>query len=224
MNTLEELLSPAQLIERLEWRYATKQFDPDRKIPADVWSALEDALLLSPSSAGLQPWAFYIVTDPAVREQLLPASYGQAQVREASHLVVFAAKNNFGVADVEAHIARTAEVRGVSVESLKPFRDMIVGGIVNAKDDAARLAWAGRQATIALGTLLTSAAMLGVDACPMEGFVPAQYDAILGLDQKGLTSIAICALGYRSSTDKYADLPKVRFPKDQVIHRVGAAG
>ena len=132
-----------QLLGQLRWRYATKQFDPARKISAGDWSALEEALLLSPSSGGLQPWGFFVINDPKVREKLLAVSFGQTKVVEASHLVVFAARTNFGEADVDAHIARTAEVRGVSVESLKEFRDMLVGGIVGSMDDAARLAWAG---------------------------------------------------------------------------------
>jgi nitroreductase len=108
----------------------------------------------------------------------------------------------------------------VSEESLKPFRDMMVGGIIQAKDEPTRAAWAARQVYIALGTLLTSAALLGIDACPMEGFDPAQYDTILGLDQKGLTASVIATLGYRAPTDAYAGLPKVRFPKEKVLLHV----
>jgi len=210
-------ISPEQLLEQLQWRYATKQFDTGRKIEPQLWSALEDALVLSPSSGGLQPWTFVVVDDPVKREKLVPASFGQSKVKEASHLVVFAAKQNFGEADVDAHIQRTAELRGVTVESLAPFRDMLVGGIVKAMDQTALRAWAGRQVAIALGNLLTSAAMLGIDACPMEGFVPEQYDSILGLKEKGLSAVVICTLGYRSASDAYAALPKVRFPKTDVL-------
>ncbi len=206
-----------QLLDRLRWRYATKQFDPGKKISREDWAALEQALLLSPSSGGVQPRKFIVVTDPAVRQELLPASFGQTQITEASHLVVFAAKTDIGEADVNAHIARTAEVRGVSVESLESFRQMLVGGIVAAHDQAGRQAWAVRQAYIALGNLLTSAALLGIDACPMEGFLPAQYDSILGLADKGLTSAVVCALGYRAQSDAYANLPKVRFPKEDIL-------
>src|SRR5712672_369070 len=110
-----------QLLDRLNWRYATKQFDPNRKISAQDWAAVEDALLLTPSSGGLQPWKFIVVTDPAVRANLLPASYGQAQITNASHLVVFVAKKNFSEADVDALINRTAATRDVAVESLAPF-------------------------------------------------------------------------------------------------------
>ena len=213
-------IPPRQLLGQLNWRYATKQFDPSRKISPEDWEALEEALVLSPSSGGLQPWTFVVVDDPAVREKLSPASFGQAQVKDASHLVVFTAKKNFGAADVDAHIAHTAEVRGVPVEALAPFRNMLVGGIVEAMDPVALRAWAARQACIALGNLLTSAALLGIDACPMEGFIPAQYDSILGLEERGLASVVICTLGYRAATDAYAGLPKVRFPKDSVLFHV----
>ena len=206
-----------QLLARLNWRYATKQFDASRKINARDWAAIEEALLLTPSSGGLQPWKFIVVTDPAVRAKLLPASYGQAQITDASHLVVFAAKKNFSEADVDAFIRHTAATRGIPVESLAAYRDMLVGGIVKSMDEPARDAWARNQAYIALGNLLTSAALLGIDACPMEGFDRAQYDEILGLKAQGLASAVIATVGYRASADKYANAPKVRFSKEQVF-------
>jgi nitroreductase len=209
-----------QLLEQLNWRYATKQFDPQRKISAQDWATLEDALQLSPSSAGLQPWKFIVVTDPAVRAKLLPVSYGQPQITEASHLVVFAAKKDFNEQDVDLHIQHTAQVRGVTPASLASYRDMLVGGIVKSMDSAARAAWARNQAYIALGNLLTSAALLGIDACPMEGFDRAQYDEILGLSSQKLASAAIVTLGYRSPADKYANVPKVRFPKEKIFIQV----
>jgi nitroreductase len=219
MKTISTI-TPELLRERLEWRYATKKFDPNRRISAEIWAGLEDALVLTPSSGGLQPWAFAVITDGALRAKLLPASFNQPQITDASHLVVFAAKVDVTEADVDAHVTRTAELRGVKAETLGGFRNMLVGGIVNAQGPAERKAWASRQTSIALGNLLTSAALLGVDACPMEGFVPAQYDEILGLKQRGLTAISLCALGYRSSGDPYASGPKVRFPKERVIHHL----
>jgi nitroreductase len=216
MNTI----NATQLLGQLNWRYATKQFDPHRKINAQDWATLEEALLLTPSSGGLQPWKFIVVTDPVVRAKLLPASYGQAQITDASHLVVFAAKRNFNEAEVDAFISHTAATRGASVESLKPFRDMLVGGIVQSMDEPARGAWARNQVYIALGNLLTSAALLGIDACPMEGFDRVQYDEILDLKAKGLATAVIAAAGYRSSTDKYAGAAKVRFPKEQLFTRI----
>jgi nitroreductase len=213
-------INPEQLLDRLNWRYATKQFDPNRKINARDWATIEDALLLTPSSGGLQPWRFIVITDPAVRAKLSPASYGQPQITHASHLVVFAAKKNFSEADVNAFINHTAATRGVPVESLAAFRDMLVGGIVNAMDEKARDAWARNQAYIALGNLLTSAALLGIDACPMEGFDRAQYDEILGLNAQGYASAVIATVGYRASTDKFADAPKVRFPREQIFAHI----
>jgi nitroreductase len=210
-------INSTQLLAQLNWRYATKQFDPARKISATDWATLEEALLLTASSGGLQPWKFIVVTDPVVRAKLLPASYGQAQIADASHLVVFAAKNNFSEVDVDAHLEHVAEVRGAPVEALATLRGMLVGGIVKALDESARNAWARNQAYIALGNFLTSAALLGIDACPMEGFDRAQYDAILGLSAKGFSSAVIATVGYRLPSDKYAAAPKVRFPKEQVF-------
>jgi nitroreductase len=210
-------INSTQLLAQLNWRYATKQFDHARKISAQDWATLEEALLLTASSGGLQPWKFIVVTDAATRAKLTPASYGQAQINDASHLVVFASKNNFSEADVDAHIKHVAEVQGASIEALAPLRGMLVGGIVKSQDEATRNAWARNQAYIALGNLLTSAALLGIDACPMEGFNRAQYDEILGLKAKGFAAAVIATLGYRSATDKYASAPKVRFPKEQVF-------
>ena len=210
-------INSQQLLAQLNWRYATKQFDPQHKISTQDWATLEEALSLTASSGGLQPWKFIVVTDSAVRAKLTPASKGQAQINDASHLVVFASKNNFNESDVDAHLNHTAQVRGVPVASLAPFRNMLVGGIVKSLDETARQAWARNQAYIALGNLLTSAAVLGIDACPMEGFDHAQYDEILGLKAKGYASAVIATLGYRSAADKYAGAPKVRFPKEQTF-------
>jgi nitroreductase len=217
---MNNTITSEQLLDRLNWRYATKQFDPTRKITTQDWATLEDALQLTPSSGGLQPWKFIVVTDPAMRANLLPASYGQPQITNASHLVVFAAKKNFSEADVDAFIRHTAATRGVSFESLATFRDMLVGGIVKSMDEPGRDAWARNQAYIALGNLLTSAALLGIDACPMEGFNRAQYDEILGLDKQGFGTAVIATLGYRATSDQYAIAPKVRFPKEQVFAHV----
>jgi nitroreductase len=210
-------ISSSELLESLHTRYATKQFDPSRKISPEDWSAVEDALVLTPSSGGLQPWKFIVITDIELRKKLTPASFGQPQVNDASHLVVFAAKTDFSEADVDAHLQHTAEVRGIPLEALATYRGMLVGGIVKAMDEAQRNAWARNQAYIALGNLLTTAAVLGIDACPMEGFDRAQYDEILGLKEKGLASAVIATVGYRLPTDKNASALKVRFPKDEVI-------
>jgi len=214
MNTT---MSPEQLITQLKWRYATKQFDPKRKISDRDWAALEEALLLTPSSFGLQPWTFIVVNDPAVRANLRSASWGQSQIVDASHLVVLASKINLGESDLDAHLKRTAEVRGMAVEQLAGIRAMMVGSLIQGMDASGRGAWARNQVYIALGNLLAGAAALGIDACPMEGFDRAQYDAILGLPPKGVASAVVATLGYRSPADKYAAAPKVRFPKEKVF-------
>lgn len=210
----------SQLIGQLNWRYATKQFDPLRKISGHDWAALEEALVLTPSSCGLQPWKFVVVIDQATREKLVPASWGQRQVADASHLVVFAIKKNLSEQDVDAHISRISEVRGAPRESLTGFRDMMLGAIIKRFNDAERNTWAAKQVYIALGNFLTSAALLGVDACPMEGIDPAKYDEILGLDKLGLSTVVVAPAGYRAETDKFSQAKKVRFPREQVLVKV----
>ncbi|MBI2515826.1 MAG: NAD(P)H-dependent oxidoreductase [Opitutae bacterium] len=208
------------LLQQLNWRYATKQFDPQRKIGSQDWAALEEALVLTPSSFGLQPWKFVVVTEPAVKGKLVAASWGQQQVADCSHLVVFAAKKNIGETDIDEYLGLIAAVRSAPREALSGFRDMMVGGLVNGRDGAARYTWAARQVYIALGNFLTSAALLGIDACPMEGFDAARYGEILDLDRQGLAATVIAAAGYRANGDKYAALKKVRFQKNQVLAAV----
>jgi nitroreductase len=213
MNFLE----PAALIESLNWRYATKQFDPARKIPAPIWEALEDALVLTPSSYGLQPWHFFVVTDPALKAALRPHSWDQPQVTDCSHHVVFARRGDIDAAFVEKYLARIAEVRGVTVETLGFYRDMMTSDLIDGPRSQWVQEWAARQVYIALGNFMTSAALLGVDTCPMEGMDPAKYDEILGLPAKGFHAVVACPAGYRAEGDKYASLAKVRFPKPELV-------
>lgn len=213
-------MTTQQLIGAQQWRYAVKVFDPTRKIPVETWKALEQALVLSPSSYGLQPYRFLVVTDPALRESLVPHAWGQRQVADCSHFVLFVAKNSVSEADVDHFIQRIAAVRGVAPDSLGSYRGMMVGDIVQGPRSRMASEWAARQAYIALGNLMTSAAVLGVDACPMEGFVPDQFDEILKLKETGYHSVVGCALGYRAATDKYAALPKVRFPVEELIRHI----
>lgn len=212
-------LEPDALLRQLRWRYAVKKFDPARKIEAATWAALEEALVLTPSSYGLQPWKFVVVQDPALREQLLPISYQQRQVVDASHLVVFCIRKHLARADVERYVARTAEVRGVAVDALAKFRDVMVRDVVDGARSLVANQWAANQVFIALGTFMTAAALLGIDTCPMEGFEPPKYDQALGLAARGLASAVVCAAGYRAADDKYAAIPKVRFPLDEVVER-----
>jgi nitroreductase len=210
-------VSTNTLLAQLNWRYATKKFDPARKIPAATWAALEQALVLSPSSYGLQPYRFLVITDPKLRETLKPLSWGQPQVTDASHFVVFARKITMTEADVTKFVNLTTDSRGMPRGSLQSYYDMMVGDLVKGPRSAWVNEWAARQTYIALGNLLTSAAMLGVDACPMEGFDPAQYDEVLGLPAKGYSTVCACALGYRAADDKYGTAKKVRYPAGELI-------
>ena len=210
-------VSNETLLAQLGWRYATKAFDPARKISAADWSALEETLILSPSSYGMQPYKFLVITDPAVKEKLVPASWNQRQPADCSHFIVFAARTANTVADVDEYMARTVEVRGGSVDALAGFKKMLIADVVDGERGKAATEWAARQAYIALGNFMTAAALTGIDTCPMEGFVPAQYDEILGLRAQGFTAAVACAAGYRAADDKYASLPKVRFPASKLI-------
>ncbi len=215
-----ESLPPDVLVERLKWRYATKKFNPLRKIPDVQWQALEAALVLSPSSFGLQPWRFIVVNDPRVRERLRAASQDQAQVVEASHLVVFAIKKDLSAEDVERFIRRVAQVREVSSESLSRYRRMMSDFVAQAGKGFDINAWSACQLYIALGVFMTAAAMLGIDTCPMEGIEPDAYDRILGLGPQGYHTLASAAAGYRAEEDKSARLAKVRYEAGEVITRV----
>jgi nitroreductase len=207
------------LTEALHWRYATKKFDPTRTIPEATWAALEEALVLSPSSFGLQPWKFIVVREKATREKLSAASHGQTQPIDCSHFVVFAGRKGLGAPDVDHYLARISQVRGVPVESLKGFGDIMKGSAEQARAAGYLDSWMARQVYIALGNFMTSAALLGVDGCPMEGIEPAKYDEILGLGAMGYGALCACAAGYRSPDDKYAASPKVRFdPKEVIVH------
>lgn len=217
---MNQTVSEPQLLQALQWRFATKSFDSNRKIPAATWRTLQDALVLSASSFGLQPYRFIVVNDPATRAKLLPHAWNQRQVVDASHFLVFAARTAMTEAEIDCFLGRIVEVRGGSREALAGYRQMMTGSLLG--DDAkARIPhWTARQAYIALGNLLTSAALLGVDACPMEGFVPAEFDKVLGLPGQGYAAVVCCALGYRSADDKYATAGKVRFPAKELIRTI----
>jgi nitroreductase len=210
-------ITPSQLLQSLQWRYAVKVFDAARKIPAETWAVLEETLALVPSSFGLQPYRVLVLDDQSTRAKLLPHAWNQRQVVDASHFVIFAARTSVTEAEIDAFVGRSAHSRGVSAESLAGYRGMMTGSLLSEGFKPIAPHWTARQAYIALGSLLTSAALLGVDACPMEGFVPAEFDNILNLPAQGLAAVVCCALGYRSPSDKYAALPKVRLPGNELV-------
>lgn len=213
-------MSTQELLNALEWRYATKRFDVAKRIPADVWQALERALILTPTSYGLQPYRFIVLTDLEKRAELLAHSWNQRQVVECSHFVVLAARIKITEADVDKWIERLAEVRKVPAASLATYRGMMVGDVVHGSRGKASHEWAVRQAYIALGNLMTCAAVLGVDACPMEGIVSSEYDRVLELRDGGYATAVGCALGYRADDDRYAAVPKARFDAVDLIQTI----
>jgi nitroreductase len=212
-------LSPDQLLAALRWRYATKSFDSTKKIPATTWEAIEESLVLTPSSFGLQPWKFLVIQDPGVRGNLLGESWRQLQVTEASHYVVLTARTDLDASDIDAWMERMGEVQASPVETLASYRG-VIAGFAQAMSHEARHAWNVRQAYIALGQLMASAAVLGVDACPMEGISAAGYDQVLGLAGSGYATVVACALGYRAADDKYAAIPKARFERTRIIRHI----
>jgi len=211
---------PDTLLQALRWRYATKAFDASRRIDAPTWEALEQALVLTASSYGLQPWKFLVITDPAIRAELRPHSWNQSQITDCSHLVVLLKKRLITAADADQLITATAAARGLDPSLLEGYRKMIQVDLIDGPRSQVIGAWAANQVYIALGNLLTSAALLGVDTCAIEGFSPPEYDRILKLEADDYQSCVVCACGYRSGDDKYASLAKVRYPATDLIeHR-----
>lgn len=206
------------LIDAMNWRYAVKKYDPAGKIPGDKWAALEQTLLLSPSSYGLQAMKFLVIDDAALRAKLRPASWDQSQITDADKLVVFLVKKDAGPADVQRFIDRISEVRRVPAEMLEGYKKMIIQSVSLPPEKVE--AWLTRQVYIALGTFLTAAAALGVDATPMEGFDKDKYDEILDLHAKGWKSVVVAAAGVRASDDAYAKNAKVRFPLSEVVEHI----
>lgn len=205
----------SNIVEDMQWRYACKKFDPSKKIKDKDMNALLEALRLTASSYGLQPWSFVHVKNTDLREQLVEHCWGQKQVVDASDLIVLCAKLNHTESEVDAYIADTAKTRGLSVEDLEGFKKMLMMTV--NWDEAKKKAWMDKQVYIAMGTLLTACANMRIDSCPMEGFKPSEADRVLKLKEMGLRSVLLCPVGYRSADDAYADKPKVRFQASEII-------
>lgn len=200
----------------LEWRYAVKKYDPTKKISTDDWKTLTDSLTLAPSSYGTQPWKFLVVENPQVRADLKAVSWGQGQVTDASHYVVFLYKESMDADFIQKYINRIAEVRGQSLESLDGYKNLMLENLSKAPAEKIRT-WSQRQAYIAMGFLLQTAALLQVDSTPLEGLDPAAYDRILGIEGSGWKTVAAVALGYRHAEDAYQNAKKVRFAEEDLI-------
>ncbi|CAN5117673.1 NAD(P)H-dependent oxidoreductase [soil metagenome] len=202
--------------EGLKWRYAINKFDIEKKLSEEQLVSLLDAMILTPSSFGLQPWKFIVVTNPEIRTRLQEAGYSQPKISEASHLIVIAVEKHIDDALVEKYMQSISEIRNVPRENLNGYADMIKGTIVSKQTDAARVEWATKQAYIALGVLVTAGAVEGIDVAPMEGFDPQKFDEILGLDKLNLESKVIAAVGFRAPDDPVSQMKKVRYSKEEV--------
>lgn len=204
------------LIENLSWRYATKKFDADKKIPADTLEQLLATVRLAPSSYGLQHYKIVVVEDAETREKLKAAAYGQTQITDASQVIVFAAETNLDEAYVDKYLDEVVKVRQIARENLEGYKGMMLGSI-NSRTAEQNLTWSHKQAYIALGVLVSATAELKIDICPMEGFNAQQFDEILGLTAKGLTTSVIATIGYRAADDVTASFAKVRKPADELF-------
>ena len=207
------------LINDLSWRYATKRMNGN-KVSADKIESLLDAIRLSASGFGLQPYQVFVIENPALRAQIQPIAYGQPQITEASHILVFAAWNDVTEAKIDSFIQLVSETRNVPVEALTDYRGAIAGSMLRLPQEV-QAGWAARQVYLAMGTALAAAAELKIDTTPMEGFIPAKLDELLDLSAKGLHSVLILAVGERDAANDYmANAAKVRYSKDELFVRM----
>ncbi|WP_271782061.1 NAD(P)H-dependent oxidoreductase [Aquimarina algiphila] len=205
-----------ELIQNLKWRYATKKFDPTQKISETDLEKIKEAISLSASSYGLQPYTVLIIENPELRKQLQPVSWGQSQIVDASYLVVFCNHTKVGAETIDSYLKLKADTQNLNIEDLEGYGDFMKSKIGELNDDAIKN-WTARQTYIGLGNLLAACAELKIDACPMEGFEPDEYDTILGLSEKGLSASVIATIGYRSDKDITKDSKKVRKPISELF-------
>ena len=206
-----------ELLEKLNWRYATKMFDSSKKISDKDFDLLLESLRLASSSYWLQPWKFIVVKNPETRAALKEHSWNQGQIVDASHLIVFATQKDFNLSNIEAHLVETAKSRWVEVSALDWYKGMMVKNLLENLTKDQLMTWQRDQVHIALWFLLTACADLQIDSCAIWGFDAWKYDEILGLDKLWLTSVVVCPVWYRSSEDKYSSIPKTRFAKSEVV-------
>lgn len=206
------------ILDALNWRYAVRRFS-NEVLDEGQLETLLTATRLSASSYGLQPYRLLVVRSPDVRRQLVRHSMGQDKVAQCSHLLVFAVPLTIGDETVDRYVQKMSEIRGRAPEEWNGLSGHIKG-VLASMTEMQRRQWAHQQAHIALGNLLTSAALMQIDTCPMGGFEVEGYDSVLGLADKGLTSSVICAIGRRHPDDASADLKKVRFAQDELVMSV----
>ena len=205
-----------KVIESLEWRYSVKKFDPNKKLSKAQINLIEKTLILSPSSYGLQPWHFVLIHDQKIKDKLLPHAFNQSQIKDAHLIVILCTPKQLTEEFIEKYVKQVSNVRGVSINSLEKFREMLLN-VVENKSEKELEVWMTNQVYIALGMLLMACASAKIDACPIGGFSKKDFDKILELDKRGLKSKIVCAVGFRDQSDKYISRKKVRFDRNDVI-------
>ena len=206
----------SNFITNANWRYATKKFDTTKKVSKEDFETLKEAIRLSASSYGLQPYKILIVENPELRAQLQPAAWGQSQIVDASQLFVFANITNFGEAEIDAYFQNLIETRRIPMEAVQGYADFMKSKVTALSEDA-RNTWTAKQTYIALSNLLNAAAELQIDVTPMEGFEPEKINEILGLDKLGLNASVIAAIGYRHEEDTTQHYVKVRKSTEELF-------
>jgi len=220
MNPIDDTSLAQPLLNKLQWRYAAKKMNPTKAVPQEKVERILEAARLAPTSSGLQPFEIIVVTDPAVRAKIQPIAWNQAQITDGSHLLVFAAWDNYTADRINMMFDLTNDQRGFKNEGWENYRQMLLG-MYPQRDAEVNFQHAARQAYIGMSAALIAAAFEEVDSTPMEGFDPAALDEILNLRERGLRSVAILPLGYRADEgDWLVNLKKVRRPREQFVTEV----
>lgn len=203
-------------IDNQKWRYATKKFDASKKISEADLEILKEAIQLSSSSYGLQPYKVFIIDNPEIRAQIQPLAWNQSQITDASHVFVFANNTNFGIAEIDAYIENMAKTRGIPVESVQGYADFMKMKITSLAPEI-KNNWTSKQTYLALANLLNAAAELKIDVTPMEGFEPEKVNELLGFNELGLNASLIATIGYRHAEDATQFYKKVRKSKEELF-------
>ena len=206
----------SNFIKDANWRYATKKFDTTKKVSTEDLKTLKEAIRLSASSYGLQPYKVFIIENPELRAKIQPAAWGQSQIVDASQLIVFANMTNFSDEDIDVSLSLTTEARGLPADALKGYGDFMKSKIGVLSEDV-RNTWTSKQTYLALGNLLNAAAELRIDVTPIEGFEPDKVNEILGLKQLGLNASVLATIGYRHKDDATQNYAKVRKSNEELF-------
>lgn len=206
-----------EVMQALNWRYATKKYDSTKKLSPDQWDLLKKSLQLAPSSYGLQPWKFLIVQNQKIRQALREVSWNQSVIEECSHLVVFTTLKEMSAEHIKKHIDNTARKRQVDPTTLDGYKTFMEQKLLQEKPLSTHQEWTRRQAYIAMGFLLETAALIQVDATPIEGLSPEKYDEILNLSSSKYATVAAITLGFRSVNDTYQSVTKSRFDETDIF-------